>query len=253
MEENKIEESQVEQIQVEDVFNNDKKAKRAKWWFKRKRKKEKNSTAHSEAMRILVNTIDKCIKEGDNCLAFTSYLDQQGKTYTIQELGKTLAKAGYKTLIVDCNITMPWLSGGEKNSQIEETKGFLDIIDSIREKNNQITYNEISLYIRSEGLENLYFIPSRQCSSNDYTNYVRKEDLESIFHILKDKFEVVLVEAPSFQYLSYTQNILEASDGYLILIKPGTIEKKHIRHIKEKMSQITTQSIGVVFNKSDTQ
>ena len=72
-----------------------------------------------------------------------------------------------------------------------------------------------------------------------------------MFHILKDKFEIVLVEAPSFQNLSYTQSILEASDGYFILLKSGTIEKKQVYMLKEKMNQISSKSIGVIFNNPE--
>lgn len=222
--------------------------KRQKWWQKPVQEEEKTIVDHSENIRVLVNIIDRCIKAGNNCLSFTSYLEKQGKTQIIKELGEAMARANYKTLIIDCNLVAPTLSKMETIEQIEGVKGFLDFIDV--ERTNQIVYHEVIPYIRSVGIENLYFIPIKQNVQDDYKKYIRQEEVKNLFHILKDKFEVILVEAPSFQSLSYMQSIVEASDGYFMVLKSGTIAKNKVHIVKEKMNQLTTESIGVIFNKS---
>ena len=146
---------------------------------------------------------------------------------------------------------MPTLSKEKINESTEVIRGFLDFIDIGRQRQSKMTYSEVIPYISNLAIENLYFIPIRQNITGEYSGYIRRDEVENLFHILKDKFEIVLVEAPSFQNLSYTQSILEASDGYFILLKSGTIEKKQVYMLKEKMNQISSKSIGVIFNNPE--
>lgn len=216
---------------------------------KGKKNKGENHADNTEAIRMVTNAIDAYIRAGSNCIAFTSYLDKQGKTDTIKEVGKALSKANYKTLIIDCNIMAPTLSKEKITEPAETIKGFLDFIESDRQSISKMTHSEVIPYIGNPVAENLYFVPIRQKIAGEYSKYIRRDEVEKLFHILKDKFEIVLVEAPSFENLSYTQSILEASDGYFMLLKSGTIEKKQIHMMKEKINQVATKNIGVIFNK----
>lgn len=228
-----------------------KKKEKKKKESRKKKEKENNHADNTEAVRMVTNAIDAYIRAGSNCIAFTSYLDKQGKTYTVREVGKALAKANYKTLIIDCNIMAPTLSKEKPAETAETIKGFLDFIESDKQNVGKMTHSEVIPYIGGPVAENLYFIPIRQKIAGEYSRYIRRDEVENLFHILKDKFEVVLVEAPSFENLSYTQAILEASDGYFILLKSGSLEKKQIHMIKERTNQIATKSIGIIFNKPD--
>lgn len=235
------------------VINKRQNIKNKKWWQKEKKVRvESEETPHIETLHLIANTVDRCIEEGSNCLVFTSYLEKQGKTHIIHELGKTLAKADYKTLIVDCNLVTPALSHIILNQQTEGARGFLDFIEIEKEKVDQITYSDVIPYIKASEMEHLYFMPIKQNVLEGYAKYIRKEEVENLFHILKDKFEIILVEAPSFQNIGYTQSIIEASDGYFMVIKAGAIEKKEANHIKKVMRQIATQSIGVILNKKQS-
>lgn len=218
-----------------------------KWWQKVK-EEQTQIVDHSDSIRILINSIEYHIKERNNCIAFTSYLEEQGKTYIIRRLGEGLAKANYKTLIIDCNVVKPTLSRQEIGEQAENIKGFLDFI--ALEQEHTVTYDEMQSYIRNIDHEKLYFMPLRGLLRQDDKQYIRKETVVKLLSSLKTQYDVILIETPSVQSLSYMQTLVNASDGYFLIIKAGTVAKNQIGHIKERIKQITTKNIGVILNKS---
>ena len=202
---------------------------------------------NADAIRIFINAINKEVVEGRNCLALTSYIPQQGKTQIMQLVTRALSDVGYKTLLIDLNIPSPYLSQVES---VEGAKGILDFIEILQVEKSDVTYSDIMPYIRRLEEENLYFLPCFEQINSHYKKYIKKENLQYIFHILKNKFDIILIEAPTFNELSYTQSILEASDGYFMIIKKGKLLKREVFMINEKIEQIQGNLIGAILNKS---
>ena len=63
----------------------------------------------------------------------------------------------------------------------------------------------------------------------------------------------VLIEVPSFIYLSFAQVFIESADGYLMVVKKGTIPIKEIPVVREKMKIIKAQPLGAIFNQAGEQ
>ena len=208
-------------------------------------KDETNTLNHLNAVCTVINTINKELKINHKCLAVTSYIPQQGKSRIIQLVAEALSKSGYKTLLIDANIRAPYLS---HMAMIEGAQGLLDFVSMLKER--EIKYREIMPYIKKIDEENLYFLPCFEQLNESYTQYIKKEDVQYIFSILKERFDVILVETPSFKALSYTQSILEACDGYFMIIKKGKLLKKDAFLINKNIQQVQGNLIGAILNKA---
>lgn len=237
------------------------------------KKRSELSEEELEKFRRLVYHINAFIDEDKRCLAFTSYIHRQGKTRIIRETGRALARANYKTLIIDCNTVLPTLSkeyirkqvekgdlGGEKEEvevHQEEAEmdvsvqegGLIELIGIVENLNRELTYEDISPFIRSTEEKNMYLMLRGGELEQSYNEYIHKSTLKKIFKFLKQEFKIVLLEVPCLGYLSYTQMILKASDGYILIIKKGTIPKDETKQIRLSLKTIKCELLGSILNE----
>ncbi len=209
-------------------------------------KKNKNYIDEEESYRILINHCYRYAKENIRCIAVSSYTEAQGKTNLVKGLGEKLAQAGYKTLIVDCNVLLPELS---KNYTLEQSQGMLEAIEQINKTQGKVTTTELLRCAQPTEIENLYLCSRGGYLQKPYTAYINQRAVHHLFKIFKRNFMFVLIEVPSFNYLSFAQVFIESADGYLMAIKKGTMPIREIPQLKEKMKIINIEPLGAVFNQ----
>lgn len=205
-----------------------------------------------EKYRVLRNFMENNIKNSIKCISVTSNSDNEGKTPIAKNLAMSLAVYGKKTLFVDCSL------GGDtriENFDIDSANGLIDVLKDIGKlkahQSNRENINEISLknYIKETECEYLSIAFLGEYNLDSYGLVFRTEYLKVVMELLKTKFDYIIIDAPSFTNLSYTQIVTGATDGCLFILKEGVNEITQGATIRDKINTIGCKVLGCVLNK----
>ena len=210
------------------------------------KKKMMQSDDNEENYRTLMNHCHKWSKNGIKCIAMTGFVENQGRTMLVYELGKRLAEAEYKTLIVDCDVTRPSLSKKMKEMYSGGPQRLETMIYDIN-INEILKY--ILDYIQPTDIRNLYFCSRGGSLDKPQEKYISKERISILFEAFKEKFDIILLDVCSLKHLSYAQVFLESADGYLLLVKSDTIPLRDMKLMRRKLKKIDSNILGAVFKE----
>lgn len=209
-------------------------------------KKKNIQSDNEENYRTLMNHCHKWSINGMRCIAMTSFVENQGRTMLVYELGKRLAEVGYKTLIVDCDVTRPSLSAKMK---AEDSQGIQELEAMIGNLNINVLLGNISDYAQTTDIQNLYFCSRGGHLGKPQEKYISKQKISLLFKVFKEQFDFVLLDVCSLKYLSYAQVFLESADGYLLLVKADTIQLRDMKLMRRKLKKIESNILGTIFKE----
>ncbi|MEG0578967.1 MAG: AAA family ATPase, partial [Niameybacter sp.] len=166
------------------------------------------------------------------------------KSYMVQQLAGTLARIGHKVLVVDGNLFAPTLT---QRMASNDKLGLIEVLKGIYDKSNATSVQEC-IYSTEE--ENLYILPKGGDGEEiAYEKWVRSEYLRTIVEELRPSFDYVLVEVPSFECLSYTQNITATMDGCILVLGSGELEVSKAAAVHEQIETLGCEMLSCMFNK----
>jgi capsular exopolysaccharide synthesis family protein len=217
----------------------------------------KNNNRKKETMeryRLLCNVIENYKKGDAKCISITSNNDTEGKTMIARNLAMLLAKQGKKTLFIDCNLNaktkVKKFQASKKNGLI----AMLELIDKEkveRIKGTSIYDTQLINYVIDSQCENLSTLSLGVNDLEKYSFLFNTENLRTAMERLKKYYDYLIVDAPSFINLSYTQIVSAATDGCLFVLKKGVHEISQGNEIKDKIATIECKVLGCIFNKSN--
>lgn len=205
-----------------------------------------------EKYRLLCNRMENYNRIGLNCISVTSNSDTEGKATIAKNLAMSLAAYGKKTLFIDCNLGS---SSKIQSFDVVSTRDVIDIlkdIDKLKDQQlNRENINEISLRscIKETSCEYLSIASLGEYNLDSYSLMFKTEYLKVVMELLKKKFDYIIIDAPSFNNLSYTQIITRAADGCLFVLKEGVNEVTEASSIKDKIDTMGCRMLGCVLNK----
>jgi capsular exopolysaccharide synthesis family protein len=215
-------------------------------------KKNNYKKAAMERYRILCNIIENYKKYDVNCISITSNSDTDGKTIIAKNLAMSLSKCGKKVLFIDCSLVD---SVRVKSPDASKVVGLIAMLQAIyKEKTEGVNSQNISGtqlkgYIIDSRLENLSILPLGVNSLDNYSLVFKTQYLRIIIEQLKKYYDYLIVDAPSFINLSYTQIVTSVTDGCLFVLKEGVNAINEGDEIKDKIDTIGCKVLGCIFNK----
>ncbi|QAA32013.1 CpsD/CapB family tyrosine-protein kinase [Clostridium manihotivorum] len=195
-----------------------------------------NKSRGAEAFRTLRTNIQySSLDEKMRVIVITSSSPSEGKSTVISNLASSMAQAGKKVLLIDCDFRRPTV---HKKFGIPNSKGLANII---------IGENKIEECLKSTEIKNLYILtcgtlppnPSELLGSKAMTKYLNE---------FKEIFDVVLIDAPPVLAVTDAQILSVNADGTLLVASYGKTEKKAIIKSKEMLDKVGSKLIGVVLN-----
>lgn len=197
-----------------------------------------------EKYRRLINIIESYSKNNIRCISITSKSGIEDKSIIARNVAVVLAKSGKKTVFIDCN-----LSNESKAKTVDTGKenGIVGILKKINSPD--INDAQIKSYVDNTEYENLYTLKLGTNNLDKYNLVFKADYLKKVVELLKENFYYIIVEAPSFENLSYTQIITSASDGCLFVLKAGINEVSEGNFIKAKIDTIGCKVLGCILNK----
>lgn len=200
---------------------------------------EKPKSPISEAYRsirtnIQFANIDKEIKT----IMFTSTSKSEGKTTTVSNVALTMADAGHKVLVIDCDFRNPSV---HKMFSLTNKYGVTDLL--LKEKDYKEYLNRIATH------ENLDVLTAGKVPRNPsellYSNAMKK-----LIVALKQDYDYVMVDAPPILPVTDATVMATYIDGVVIVCASGVAEVESVNKAVDSLKKVGANIIGAILNKT---
>ncbi|TDT46090.1 CpsD/CapB family tyrosine-protein kinase [Fonticella tunisiensis] len=194
----------------------------------------------SEAYRTLRTNIQ--FSSFDNkiqTIVITSSGPSEGKSTTAANLAVTMAQAGYKTIIVDCDQRKPNL---HKLFKISNQAGLSDFLIG------EAGFEDV---VQKTEVEDLYVLPAGTRPPNP-AELLASVRMEKFIEYLKQQFDCIIFDTPPVIVVTDAQILSKYADGSLLVVSSGETERDAAARAKELLEKVNSRILGVVLNKLDT-
>lgn len=185
---------------------------------------------------ILFSNADKETK----IIAVTSAEPGEGKTTTAVNLAVVTAQAGYRTILLDCDLRKPSV---HKFFKISNRYGISDLlIDSVNLK--ETAY--------STEIGGLYFIPSGTKPPNP-SELLASNKMKELIQRLKEQYDYIIIDTSPILLVTDAQLLSRYADGTLLVVSSRETDRVNAKRATELLKKVNAKILGVVINKVDSQ
>jgi len=192
----------------------------------------------SEAYRMLrtnLNYID--IEKDDRVIVITSANMAEGKTSTLCNLAITIADAGKKVLLIDCDLRKP------KVHRYFSLKNEEGIVNAVVEG----VFVE-SIMSEIEEVPNLKIITSGPVPPNP-SEILSSDSMINLISKLKLEYDVILLDAPPACSVTDAAQLSNIADGVILVVASGSTNVGSAKLAKKLLEKVGANIIGVVLTK----
>jgi len=150
------------------------------------------------------------------------------------------AESGTSTMVVDADLRSPRLSRALGISVQQSLSSFLDGTEGPEELiHKQDVGNDKSLFVVPQGR-----------AVADPTPLLTTPKFRSLVQRLRDRFSLVLIEAPALSEGSDGLVLCDVADGVVLVVQVGTTRRDHLERARQQLSLLGTPVVGVIINES---
>jgi Mrp family chromosome partitioning ATPase len=221
---------------------------------------EDPASAQAEAFRMLRANLDFMTLDRDaRAIMITSALEQEGKSTTVANLAVAFARAGKRVVLVDLDLRRPVLARffdleGPGLTQValgqvplEEALTRIVIVDppspmrrlALRrgaDRNGNVT---------RELLGELEVLPSGPIPP-DPGEFVSSPALGKILDALRERAEVVLVDAPGALDVGDVVALASRVDGIVVVARPKVLRRRTLAELDRLLTMVRAPALGFV-------
>jgi polysaccharide biosynthesis transport protein len=226
---------------------------------------EDPASAQAEAFRMLRANLDFMTLDRDaRTIIITSALEQEGKSTTVANLAVAFARAGKRVVLVDLDLRRPVLSRffdleGPGLTQValghvplEAALAGIAITDppaprrrlSLRRRGNQ------NGHVTRELLGQLEVLPSGPIPP-DPGEFVSSAALGKVMGVLRERADVVLIDAPAALHVGDVVSLSSLADGILVVARATALRRQTLAELKRLLSLVRTPALGFVATGED--
>ncbi len=191
----------------------------------------------SEAYRTLrtnleFSSLDKPIRS----MVVTSAAPEEGKSTTLANLAVTIAQAGKRVILVDCDLRRPSL---HQLFNVRSTVGFTDMMrdDTLMNKPP----------LQETGVPNLRLITSGTRPPNP-SELLASRRMSEVIASLQNQADVILFDAPPVIAVTDAAVLASKVDVVLLVINAGKTKREHAKKAKMLLDKVNARLIGTVLN-----
>jgi capsular exopolysaccharide synthesis family protein len=197
---------------------------------------ERPRSVDAEAYRSLRTSIQLSSLENQvRSIMITSSGPGEGKSTTMSNLAVTLAQAGKKTLVVDCDMRRPV---AHKLLKIEREPGLAEVLEGKLDWHDQI---------KPTVVENLFVLPAGSIPANP-SELIGRAHMGKILAEMKQEYDFILCDVPPILVVSDAALLASHLDGVLILVRSGIAISHDVVRAREQMERVGGKVLGAIFN-----
>lgn len=166
----------------------------------------------------------------------TSATQGEGKTSLASQLATSMATAGMRTLIVDCDLRNPSV---QKLFELPLGPGVSEIL------RQEI---DVADAVQATAVPNLWVVPAGHCSNATIAALAQGHPMETLFNRLRGQFDFIIVDSCPVLPVADALLIGQHVDGVVFSIMQDISQLPKVLTASEKMNQLNIPLIGAVVN-----
>lgn len=166
----------------------------------------------------------------------TSAMQGEGKTSLASQLASSMATAGMRTLIVDCDLRNPSI---HKLFDLNLSAGVSEVL---------CQEADVSDAVQPTAVPNLWVIPAGQCSNRVITALAQGHPLETMFNRLRGQFDFIIVDSCPVLPVADALLIGQHVDGVVFSIMQDISQLPKVLVASERLQQLNVPLLGAVVN-----
>jgi tyrosine-protein kinase len=214
---------------------------------------------HAEAFRMLRTNLDFVSLDHDvQTIMVTSAVDQEGKSTTVANLAVALARTGKRVVLVDLDLRRPFLArffdlAGPGVTQV--ALGHVNLesaLASIAFTAAQPGAKQAAYGYRAENGNGaghlsgaLEVLPSGPVPP-DPGEFVGSRKLAEILAALRERADIVLVDAPPVLHVGDAMTLSSAVDGIVVLTRMKVVRRHMLHELARQLATVPTRVLGFV-------
>lgn len=193
----------------------------------------------SEAYRgIRTNLLFSSAGSAPQVILITSATPQDGKTVTTANLGVTMAQAGSRTVIIDCDLRKPKL---HKVFGVKADCGLTNLLVGAKGSEQAILATEVP------GLD---LIPSGPIPPNP-SEMLGSSQMADLLTTLRSRYERILLDSPPVTAVTDATVLASAVDGVVLVIRAGSTVRAAAAGAVDQIRTVGGHILGGLLNAVD--
>ncbi|MDD3417094.1 MAG: CpsD/CapB family tyrosine-protein kinase [Lachnospiraceae bacterium] len=191
----------------------------------------------SEAYRgIRTNIQFANVDNNIKTILMTSSAPGEGKTTTLCNVAMTMADAGHKVIIIDCDLRKPRI---HKFFEVSNRVGITDIL---------LKGEDFKSFLRGGFHPNLEIITSGKIPSNP-SEILYSNAMKNLIEKIKMEYDYVFIDTPPVIAVTDAVIMSQYIDGVVLVCSSGKTEVEMVKKAKESLAKVNANILGVVLNK----
>ncbi len=166
----------------------------------------------------------------------TSATQGEGKTSLASQLASSMATAGMRSLIVDCDLRNPSV---HKLFDVALSNGVSEILTQEA---------DVAEVVRPTAIPNLWVIPAGVCANRVIAALAQGQPLETLFNRLRGQFDFVIVDSCPVLPVADALLIGQHVDGVVFSIMQDISQLPKVMLASEKLTHLNIPVLGAVVN-----
>jgi capsular exopolysaccharide synthesis family protein len=162
----------------------------------------------------------------------------EGKSITCANLAVTMAQAGSKTIILDCDLRRPRI---HKYFALSREQGMSNILTGSE---------DVTAMILATDIPNLYFIPSGPVPPNP-SELLGAKRMDHLIEVLRKSYDRIIIDAPPVSAVTDASILTHVTDGLVLIVRSKHTIIKQLESTLEILRPMPTKILGVVLNAVD--
>ncbi|MEO5852288.1 MAG: polysaccharide biosynthesis tyrosine autokinase [Nocardioides sp.] len=194
----------------------------------------------AEAFRVLRTNMQYVDVDTDKkVFVVSSSLPGEGKSTIAASLAITLALADHRVALVECDLRKP---------QLARRLGLDDSVGTTGVLIGRISLDDALQEYTDTGLQVLVcgHIPPNP------SELLQSTTMEKLLIELKQRFEIVILDAPPLLPVTDAAVLAREADGALLVVRHGKTTRDQLMHSLERLEAVDARCLGVVVNRAPT-
>jgi protein-tyrosine kinase len=197
---------------------------------------EENKAVQEAYSLLMANVHFRNVKDTIKTVTLTSCNPEVGKTTIAINLAISMARSGWKTLLVDADIRKP---GSVKRLSNEVMLGISDIMDE------KISVSDVMC---NTNIQNLFYLSCGK-NNNNPIELLCSARFEKLVMEVREQYDFIIFDTPSLSSVIDGALVASKTDATLLVAQMGTTTLTSLKRSKEQLKKANTNILGVILNK----
>lgn len=192
----------------------------------------------SELYRTLKTNVGFSSSTGElSSVMVASTVRGEGRTTTAANLAVVYSQYGKRVLLIDADLRNPSI---HTIFQVKNHIGITDVVMNDKSLSNAIV---------ESGIENLSLLTVGSLVTNP-AELLSSANMSELVSKVKNDYDIVIFDSPPILDVTDGLVISGYTDGVILVVKAGQVDKKLIIKAKEKLCQASAKILGSVINNA---